>query len=189
MSQLTSRAWYWAAAGMFFVGTSILVMSTLMMYSAATDLHRVVMPGKAELVLPPGLSTLYVESRSIVDGKAYLSSQELSYRCSLTDATGKAVPLETSTMKAKYAGGDYAGESALEARIRTAGTYTLACESSSDPFVIAVGAGVGAWTWVMIVGGGVPCGIATIMFVVVLLRRRRQKRARAAAVASGPRGS
>jgi len=185
MSRMTSKVWYWVAAGLFLVGTSVVIMAAQMLQSAARNMPRVVMPGKAELVLPVGRSTLYVESNSLVDGKAYRADTAIRYRCSLSDETGKAVPLETSTVKSTYAGGDYAGESAFEVRIATAGTYTLACESSADPFVIAVGGGVDAWIWVAGFGGGVPNGIAALVFLVVFFKRRRQKRAQATAAASG----
>ncbi|HWO17250.1 MAG TPA: hypothetical protein VNO30_00680 [Kofleriaceae bacterium] len=177
---MTSKAWYWAAAGLFLVGTSVLIMATMAMGSAAPEMNRVVMPGKAELVLPAGRSTLYLERESIVDGKPYRAREDLSYRCSLTDTVGQTVPLEPPTTPARYSGAGYTGESALEVRIALAGTYALACESSTGPFVMAVGIGAGAWRWVAVIGGGVPNLIAAILFAVVLLKRWRQKQARAA---------
>ena len=52
-------------------GMGLMIMAFGMLTSSIQEMHRVVMPGKAEIMLPGGRSTLYAERRSIVGGKAY----------------------------------------------------------------------------------------------------------------------
>lgn len=178
MARMTSKVWYGVAAGMILPGLSLAVTALMLMSSTIKDMHRVVMPGKAELMLPAGRTTLYAERRSIVDGKAYSQSEGHSFRCGVTDATGRDMGLTSPSSNVSYSIGDHAGQSAFELNLGEPGTYVLACEAPG-PFVIAIGQGAGAWIVVAALGGFMAFG-GMILFLVVLLMRRGQKRRAAA---------
>lgn len=185
MSRMTSKGWYWVALGMGVSGLALTITAFTMLSSSIQAMHRVVMPGRAEIVLPAGRSTLYWESSSIVDGKAYQTSR-VDYRCRVADPAGREVPLAFSASSVSYSMGGYAGRNAFDLEIAAPGTYVLECEAP-EPFVIAIGGGVGAWIVVAVIGV-LPMLAGLVIFLVVLIKRRRQKR-RAAAAAAGSAGS
>ena len=173
MSRMTSKVWYWVAAGMIVSGMGLMIMAFGMLTSSIQGMHRVVMPGKAEIMLPAGRSTLYAERRSIVGGKAY-SVEGLRFRCAVTDPAGQEVPLVAPTSSVSYETGSYAGENVFDLDLAAPGAYVLSCDAPA-PFVIAVGGGVGAWIVVMVVGA-LPVMAGVVILIVVLIKRRRQKR-------------
>jgi hypothetical protein len=135
-------------------------------------MRRVVMPGKVQIVLPAGRTTLYGERRSIVDGKVY-RTEELGYRCRALDPAGREVPLATSP-SVSYEVGGYEGSADIDLDIPAAGTYVVECEGPS-PFVIAIGQGIGTWI-VLRIAGTVPVGLGVLAFLIVWIRRIRQQR-------------
>ena len=180
---MTSKAWYIVAAGLVLSGITFGVVGCSQFISTVEGMHRVAMPGKAEIVLPAGPSTLYAESKSVIDGKAYAAAEGLGFRCAVTHPDGKAVPFEKSAGSVTYSIGDYAGHNAFDIRIETAGTYVLECEAPS-PFAMAIGRGVGTWIVVALVGALVPAALGVITFILVLVLRSGQKK-RAAAAGTG----
>jgi hypothetical protein len=178
MTRITSKVWYLVAGGMILPGISLAVTAFMLLSSTIGDMHRVVMPGKTELMLPAGRTTLYAERRSSVDGKAYSQPEEQSFRCGVTDAAGNDMGLASAASNVSYSIGDYAGRSAFDLQLGQPGTYVLACEAPG-PFVIAIGQGAGAWIVVAALGGLTTFG-GMILFLVVLLLRRGQKRRAAA---------
>jgi len=183
MTHMTPRVWYVVAGGMIVISCAIALTAVAQFDSTIEDMRRFAMPGKAELVLPEGPTTVFVERRSNVDGKAYLAPEGLTYSCALTDPAGRDVPIERLRSRDSYSFGDYEGHAAYNIQARTAGTYVLSCEAAA-PFAVAVGYGVAVWHVVALVGGIVPATGGVILFLIVLLRRTRQKR-RAAAGRSG----
>jgi hypothetical protein len=181
MAGMTSKAWYFVAGGLLLAAVMMGLLGVTQFISTVEGMHRVAMPGKAEVVLPVGPTTLYVESRSIIDGKAYQAEEGLSFRCAVTDQAGAAIQLEPSSSSVSYGIGDHAGRNAFDVRIETAGTYTLACEAPG-PFVLAIGRGVGTWIVVALVGALVPGLLGVITLIIVVVLRSSQKR-RAAALA------
>ena len=163
---------------------SVLVNNAGILFrSTIEDMRRFRMPGKAEVVLPSGPTSLYVEHRSIVDGEEVRAPEALDFHCTLTDPVGKDVPFEPTSSSVSYSFGDYAGRSAFDVHTRAAGTYVLACDASGAArsgggprFAVAMGYGVAVWTLVALIGGLVPAGAGTIMFLIVLIKRVRQKR-------------
>src|SRR5690606_7781943 len=138
MNRMTSRVWYLLAAGLILTAISIAGTGIRRFFSTVEGMHRVVMPGQAEIVLPEGPSTLYVEHSSIVDGKAYVIGEDLSFRCALTGPGGEELAITPSPSRVTYATGSYAGRNAFNVGVPAAGTYVLACEAP-DPFVMAIG--------------------------------------------------
>lgn len=188
-SRMTSKVWYVVAGGLIVIALAIGLTGFSQFMSTVEDMRRVAMPGQAEIVLPAGFSTLYVEHRTVVDGKAIDASWAsgsieapvgLGFQCALTDPDGKAVPLEHSASSVSYSFGSYEGQSMFDLRAGAAGTYVLACEAPG-PFGVAVGYGVGTWIVVAVVGGLVPGLGGVFTFLLVLIKRRRQRRRAAAA--------
>ena len=181
---MTSKVWYVVAAGLLVSGIAIAVTGISQSISTVEGMNRVAMPGKAEIVLPIGDTTLYAESRSIIDGKVYAIEGELDFRCGIADAAGKPIPLARASSRVSYSAGGYQGHNVFDVHVDTAGTYVLSCEAPR-PFALAIGRGVGTWIVIGLVGGLVPAAAAVLMCVIVLVKRSRQRRrARAAAPAS-----
>jgi hypothetical protein len=171
--KLTSRIWYGVALGLIVPGIATTVLGFTQLAEAVEGLQRVVMPGKAEIVLPAGPTTLYGERRSLVGGKAY-QNEELSFQCRALDPRGGAVRLAPAASRVSYSVGDYAGSSDIDLDIPAAGMYVVECEAPA-PFVLAIGQGVGAWIVVSIIGA-IPIGLGVLMALIVLIKRSRQKR-------------
>lgn len=172
---MTSKAWYLVALGFVIAGLAIGGVGFTQGQSAIEDMHRVAMPGKHEIILPAGTSTLYAEHHSVVEGTVIQAPESLTFRCGLVSPAGTAIALETSTSSVKYGMGGYAGRNVSDVQIAVPGTYILSCTSES-PFAMAIGGGIGTWIVVALVGGMVPGMLAMATFVIVFVKRRRQKR-------------
>lgn len=186
--KITSKVWYILAAGLMATAVAIAATAFSQWRSTIEDMPRVVVPGRSEIVLPPGDTTLYAESRSIVNGKAYVLDGAIDFRCGITSASGAQVPIEKPTSQVHYGIGGYEGQNVFDVHAEVGGTYVLECAGDAQkPFVLAIGRGVGTWIVVGLVGGLVPGMLAVAVFVVVLVKRSRQRRrARAQAAAIAP---
>lgn len=168
------------AAGFYFVGIGLVgsaLAIVLMGFSQMTDsvsgLQRAVMPGRTEVTLAAGRTTIYLEHRSVVNGVPYELKPD-RILCTFADAQRKPLELNQVMGRTKYSYGDYAGRSVFDVSIPAPGTYTIECTGSG---VIAVGGGVGTWIVVAVVGGLVPGLGGLALCLVVFLKRRRQARA------------
>src|SRR5688572_1846016 len=179
--KVTSKVWYLVAAGLVLSGISIGMVGCSQFISRVEGMQRIAMPGKAEIVLPAGMSTLYVESSSIIDGKTYQAAEGFSFRCAVTDPAGKEMSLAKASSSVSYSIGDYAGHNVFDVRVDAAGTYVLGCEAPG-PFAMAIGGGVGSWIVVAVVGALVPIALGLLTFILVLVKRSGQKRRAAAAI-------
>jgi hypothetical protein len=140
------------------------------------NLQRVAMPGRADITLPSGPSTLYAEHRSrlldpdrAIDGPA---AQVV--RCAIEDPgaygihVGPAAPVD-------YDLAGYAGRSVYDVVSRDGGRFTLACEAA-QPFVIAIGSGLGSWKVVAVIAI-VPLVAGLALLATTAWRRRALRRA------------
>jgi hypothetical protein len=186
--KVTSKVWYILAAGLMTTAVAIAATAFGQWRSTIEEMPRVVVPGRSEIVLPPGDTTLYAESRSLVNGKAYVLDGAIDFRCGIKSASGTPVPIEKPTSQVSYGLGGYEGRNVFDVHAETGGTYVLECEGDAQkPFVLAIGRGVGTWIVVGLVGGIVPGMLAVVVFVIVLVKRSRQKRrARAQAAMIAP---
>lgn len=176
---MTARAWYIVAAGLIISALTLGLVSYARFTDNLDGMQRVVMPGKADVTLPMGMTTLYAETRATVGGKYYEVGGDLSFTCALTSASGQPLVLQQTPGNVTYSLGGYAGRSAFDAMVPMAGTYKLSCESERT-FVMAIGRGLGAWIVIMVVGL-LPLLGGLFIVVFVWLRRRRQLRAARAA--------
>ncbi len=132
-------------------------------WSSATStmegMQRVHMPGSARMSLPGGPSTLYVEA-----------DRDFAVECS---APGLRLrPAKPVT----YSLAGYRGRSAYEVDVPVGGSFELQCRGE-QPFVIAIGSGVGAWM-VIAVLAAIPLLAGLVLAIVTAVRRRRATSAR-----------
>ncbi|MDQ3364592.1 MAG: hypothetical protein M3680_04105 [Myxococcota bacterium] len=171
---MTTRVWYLVAAGMIASAVIMAALAFTQMMSTVEGMQRVVMPGRAEITLPMGRSTLYAEQESTVAGTTYIVAETFQYRCGIDEQQGRAVVFKPASSKVTYSVGDYTGHNAWDLDITSAGTYTLVCEGD-QPFVLAVGRGIGAWVVVGVVGLVPFIGGMAIIALVFFKRRRQNK--------------
>ncbi len=168
----TSAGWYLVAFGLIGSALAIALTGYNQMTEVVATMQRRVMPGVHEVALAGGQASLYYEHVSEVANKPYEAPRDLTFSCTVRDLRGKALKLDGVTAKVTYSLGAYAGRKVYDVDVSTPGTYTLACESS-QPFVLALGGGMGAWLVVAIVGGLIPGTAGLIVIAIVTIKRRR----------------
>jgi hypothetical protein len=168
----TSRGWYLVAFGLIGTALAIAITGFMQMKEVVVTMQRRVMPGKAEIALAPGKSTLYFEQRSVIDEVEYVNDSPVQFTCSVRDATGKPLTLEKPIANVTYSVGGFKGHNVYDMQIAAPGIYTLEC-SGPTKFVLSLGGGIGAWLVVALVGGLMPGLAGLIVVVVVTLKRRR----------------
>jgi hypothetical protein len=139
-------------------------------------LQRLVMPGAHEIDLAAGDHVLYAESRSTVDGKAYVWHGG-ALQCELVaSATNQPVPISASSASESYSFGSYEGQSMFTFDIATAGRHRLACDvETGGPMVVSVSQGrvLGSMLYSMLAGFLVAAaGLTTILLT---WDKRRQR--------------
>ena len=136
--------------------------------STMEGMQRVAMPGRADVMLPAGPSTLYVETRSKIGGTIIDTPGDFNLRCEIP-----GVELHKPTSNVRYSMAGYTGHNAFDVTIDRGGKYALSCESDGgQPFAIAIGAGVGAWIVIAVIAV-VPFLGGIALLVVTFIRRRR----------------
>src|SRR5579871_6677079 len=110
--------------------------------STMEGMQRVAMPGTAEVALPAGASTLYLETRSKIGDRVIDSGDgDFDVRCQLA-----GLELIKPASHVSYSLAGYRGHNAFDVLVSNGARYQLSCESDGGkPFAIAIGAGVGAW--------------------------------------------
>jgi hypothetical protein len=173
----TSRGWYLVAVGLIGCALAIALTGYFQMADSVRGLQRVEMPGRTNITLAAGLTTVYFESRSEVNGQVY-ELEDAEVACRLADGRGEAVALEPVTARIRYTFASYRGRAIYHAQIPAPGDYTLDCKDTDaiPRYVLAIGGGIGAWIVVAVVGGVIPGLGGIAVALVVFLRRRRQLR-------------
>ncbi|HWN72076.1 MAG TPA: hypothetical protein VNM90_30765 [Haliangium sp.] len=150
---------------------------TLWQSSKRVDgLQRVVMPGAHEVELSPGEYVLYAESRSTVNGTAYLWHGG-ALQCQLAEsASNQPVPLSGASVNESYSFGSYEGQSMFSFEIPSAGRYRLACDvETGGPMVLSLSHGhvLGSMLYSMLAGFLVAAGGLTMILLTWDKRRQR----------------
>jgi hypothetical protein len=171
---MTTRVWYLVAAGLMISAATMAILAYGQMTGRVEGMQRVAMPGRAEITMPAGTSTLYVERTSRLGGKTYDVTGELEPRCAIDERQGRKVTLTTPKANVMYAISGFAGKNTWDLDVMAPGSYTLVCEAG-QPFVIAIGQGIGAWIVVAAVGV-VPFLIGAVIIAIVFFKRRGQKK-------------
>lgn len=174
MAKQTPRTWYLVGAGLMSSAVIMAAIAFSSMLNRIEGMQRVVMPGKAQITVPAGTSTLYAESESIVGGTPYKVEGPFQYRCGFEEKD--RVTIEQATGKVTYTLGDFAGSNAFDIETTEAGTYTLVCQSENGkPFVLAMGRGVGSAIVVGVVAL-VPFLLGLALVIAIYAMRRSQRR-------------
>lgn len=145
--------------------------------SEVEDMQRVVVPGSHDLELQSRTYTIYWESRSVVDGTAYMNPGQATVRCQLGTPAGEPVSIRGASVDKTYTfGSSYQGESLFEFDIDRPGTYRLSCEmlgESSSQGVLAIGQGMAIGSIVLgLLGGMVAFGLGLFIILRTHMRRR-----------------
>jgi hypothetical protein len=148
------------------------VTGFVQMRDTVGSMQRVVMPARTEVTLAAGRSTLYVESRSVVNDTPYVVDGDVPLECTLQASSGSTLELQQPRARVTYNAGDFAGRNAFDIDVPAPGTYTLDCKAPRQ-FVLAIGGGIGAWLVVALVGALVPGLAGLVVLVVVFVKRRR----------------
>ena len=161
---------------LFAIAVAGIALSSAM--STMRGMQRVAMPGSAEITLPAGPSTLYIETTSHVGDRDIDTPGDFNLRCA-----APGLELRKPTSSVRYAMGGYKGHNAYDVDVDGGGAYTLVCHSDGNrPFAIAIGAGVGAWIVVAVLAV-IPLLAGLALLLVTFLRRRARARSAAAASA------
>jgi hypothetical protein len=171
---MRSSLGYKIAIALAALGIAAAVLAFVQLNSKIKSMPRFVMPSTAAIDLPAGSSTLYLETRSVVDGTSYVVSDSLEYKCAVEPHDG--VTISAASSNVSYSFGSYDGRSAFTIEATRAGKYTLTCETGAEGqhFVLASGGGVGS-SIVIALLGMLAVGAATVLAIVTFVRRRRAR--------------
>ncbi len=175
----TSRGWYLVSFGLCGIAIAIALTGWNQMREVVVTLVRHPMPGSHEVALASGLATVYYEHRSTLENTDYSSPPDMVFHCTVKNLNGKVHAVQPVKSKASYTSGPYEGHAVFDIQVSAPGLYTLTCDGT-QPYVIAVGGGMGAWFVVAIAGGSFPGLAGLIVIVVVTLKRRRWYKRQAA---------
>lgn len=170
----TSRVWYLLAVGLIVSAVALALIGFTQASDTVRGMQRVVMPGPAKVVLPLGRTTLFVETRSQVNGARYELAEGVRFQCTMVDPNGQLVGLTSSKVSVSYALAGFSGESTFDVEVINAGEHAVRCDTPT-PFVFAIGSGIGKWLAIALVGV-VPALIGGAMMVIVWWKRRGQRR-------------
>jgi len=170
--------WYYLL-GVVVIATGVsLFLYTLLhgIFHITDNLTQVVVPGEKDLTLQPKLRyTIFLEEQSVVDGRIYSTTENLSgLTCHVNSlASGTKIELHHTSISSTYNVNGRSGRSVLEFVTQDGGTYHVACryeEGTLGPeTVVAVGAGFGGKLFSMLficlgeMFGGGALGAAIIL--------------------------
>lgn len=147
-------------------------------------LQQVVVPGAHELTLEPGMHTVFLETRSVVDGRAYAIDAVPGLQVRVEDADGAPIALSDPAASSTYSLGGREGHSISAFMIDRAGTYRVGAdygETGGPQAVIAVGQGFVGRLLVAIFSslGAVFAGLALTvgLLIWIYVSRHRAKSA------------
>jgi hypothetical protein len=139
-------------------------------------LQRMVMPGTHQVELLQGEHVIYAESRSTVDGTAYVWRGG-ALQCELIESTSeKAVHLSSPSVDENYAFGGFEGQSMFTFEITSPGRHRLMCEvETGGPMVVSLSRGhvLGSMLYSMLAGFLVAAAGLTMILLTWDKRRQR----------------
>jgi len=183
-----TRWWYALAVLPVICGFVVMGVVLFTQLSKLDDgLEQIVVPGARELRLEPGHHTVFLEYRSVVNGRAYRVDQVSGLSVRVASADGASVPVTAPMSSAYYSLGGRQGEAINVFDVERAGIYRISADydgAEGPQTVIAVGQGfMGTLLATILAGlGSVLLGFvlsAAVVIGVYLARRpvRRNRRA------------
>ena len=183
-SKAPARGWYALGCLPVILGFAAFIGILVAQLPKMDDeLKQIVVPGAAELALEPGRHTVFLEYRSVVNGKVYAIDQVpgLSVRVEASDGTPVAVRAPMGS--ASYSLGGRRGEAIDVFEVDRAGTYRISAdygETAGPETVIAVGQDFMQGMFVVILSamGVVAVGLllSAAVIVAIYLARRKARR-------------
>lgn len=143
-------------------------------------LEQIVVPGARELALTPGDHTVFLEFRSVVDGRVYAVDDVGGLAVKVEAADGQPVATRMPVASSTYTFGGRQGQSIQAFRIDKAGIYRVSADYDGDAgpkTVIAVGQGFMTGMFVLILSalgalfGGIVLSIVGVAWVAWARRR------------------
>lgn len=179
------RIFYLLALLPAICGIAAMVVLLATKLSALDDgLEQIVVPGGRELALTPGGYTVFLEHRSVVDGRVYVVEDVDGLTVKVQGADGRPVAMRTPGATSTYTFGGRQGQSIQAFRIDKAGNYRVSADydgGAGPTTVIAVGQGFMTGMFALILSalgaffGGVFVSILGVAWVA--WSRRRTPRA------------
>lgn len=189
---ISPSRWYYALAGLVFVGGWVLFALFLFknLSGMGAKLQQVVVPGEADITLrEPGEYTIFYEYRSVIGNRVYSTDESLSaLGCELVSkAKNSKIALSPSSMDSTYELGGRSGRSVFQFRVDQPGVYELSAgypEGQKGPqIVLAVGKDFTTGLLMTIFGGLAlvfgSIGSAVAITLVTLIKRHKLKQLRA----------
>lgn len=140
-----ARGWYALAVAPMLIGLGVFLAVLISQLARLDDgLTQIVVPGERTLDLQPGVQTVFLETRSVVDSKVYRVEQVPGLTVKVVDPDGRAVRVGAPSGSATYTLGDRQGEAIHVFRVRQPGAYRISAaydDGAGPETVIAVGAG------------------------------------------------
>ena len=179
------QVWYAVAALPLLCGFAAMGMVVFTQVSTLDDgLEQIVVPGARELSLEPGQHTVFLEYRSVVDGRVYAVDQVPGLAVHVEAADGAPVAVSAPRASTTYTLGGRQGAAINVFRIEQAGAYRISADydgQEGPQTVIAVGQGFMGQlfaTVLLALGAAFSGMILTAAAVIgVYLARRRARRA------------
>ena len=143
-------------------------------------LEQIVVPGARDLVLKPGDHTVFLEFRSVVDGRVYVVQDVGGLAVKVQAADGTPVATRTPSGSSTYTFGGRQGQSIQVFRIERAGIYRVSADYDGvvgPQTVIAVGQGFMTGMFAVVLSalgaffGGVFVSVVGIAWVAWSRRR------------------
>ncbi|MEJ2123537.1 MAG: hypothetical protein P8Y47_01715 [Alphaproteobacteria bacterium] len=183
--RLAPSRWWYGLAVIIAIGGFVAMGAFLMarLPQLNSESHRILAPGNEEITLAqPGKYTIYHESRSMLNGKVYISPFIFGLNIKLTSLeTGAEVPLGPTRMNSTYRVGGRVGKSIMGFKIDKPGRYQVATsfdDGHTEPrTVLAIGQGFGIKLIVTILGalGLASGGIILAVIVATSISRSRRR--------------
>lgn len=178
------RGWYAAAALPVICGFAAMGVVLFTQLSKMDDgLEQIVVPGARELRLEPGRQTVFLEYRSIVDGRVYAVDQVAGLTVRVEAADGAPVAVSAPMGSSTYTLGGRQGEAIHVFSVEQAGTYRISADyggQEGPQTVIAVGQGFMGRLFATVFLGlgsvflGLILGVATAVGIYLARRRSGQ---------------
>jgi hypothetical protein len=167
---------YWLALLFLLGGIGMAVVQFLGLSRRVESMNRVVMPGTAEVKLPQGETSFYIELRSRVDNQS-VTYQPGNFECAPSDAS--AVKLSRPSGEVTYSFGEYSGERGFIATADRPAEISITC--TGIDMVLAWGQDVTMGILAAVGSAVLGVGIAFFLFLITWLRRRSFRRGQLAA--------
>ena len=130
-------AWFYLLVFLLPVGGCLVTATSFIkgtggIADMVAGMHRVVVPGEANVDLDAGKYTVFYEHHSVVDGATYATGNLNGLRCSVHDQDGAEVTLTAPSASMTYSFGNHAGSAIWTLEAARTGTYVLSCHFDSD---------------------------------------------------------